>query len=293
MRGNYGIKEHDAVYRRGLVLGLTMAEMCILVIFILLLVLGTWLSSEQARREELEVQVQALRELLPELPAGKDFDTFVNELTLSRKVRAELEAARKRIAELEAAAERGGLPRPISPEAVERTVADGKAFAQMSKIVDPAHGGDLVRQLAQAKSENERLQGQLASQKRILDKIAGGKGTEKPACWATADGKPEYIFDVALTSTGLIVRDRKLPHRAEQQATLPLSSITYEIERAPAIFLQETKALLDWSNAHDCRFFVRVYDLTRGDEKVVYKAHLRTLEDRFYKLEILSEIFRR
>jgi len=110
-----------------------------------------------------------------------------------------------------------------------------------------------------------------------------------PSCWADAEtGRVEYIFDVALTSHGLIVRDRALPHRAEERARLPIA-IDFGRELAPATFLSQAYPLYQWSVEHECRFFVRAFDLTAPSEKATYKHHLRILGQRFYLYEVLDE----
>ena len=49
-------------------------------------------------------------------------------------------------------------------------------------------------------------------------------------------------------------------------------------------FLTSTRPLFEWSKEKECRFFVRVYDLTKLDEKAIYKNRLRDVESHFYKL---------
>ncbi len=53
---------------------------------------------------------------------------------------------------------------------------------------------------------------------------------EMPACWATPDGKPEYTFQVVLTSGGIIVHDNALEHRRDEQASLPIDKIQFDQE---------------------------------------------------------------
>ena len=114
----------------------------------------------------------------------------------------------------------------------------------------------------------------------------------RPKRWAgTRPGKPEYIFDVALTTYGLIIRDRKLPHRKDEQSKLPLDRITFERELTRAQFRAAAKPLYDWSVAHECRFFVRVFDKTADTAKTIYKRHLRYVGERFYPYEELDEQF--
>src|ERR1700690_4003334 len=52
------IFRQSSSYRQGLVLGLTMAEIMILLIFCLLITMATFLKREQTRRQEAEQQVR-------------------------------------------------------------------------------------------------------------------------------------------------------------------------------------------------------------------------------------------
>jgi hypothetical protein len=135
--------------------------------------------------------------------------------------------------------------------------------------------------------ENETLKGQLLN----LTQRLGGRGTEYPPCWVAPNGKPDYIFDVALESNGYIIRDRKLPHRQEEQALLPIQQITFDSEISVGAFSRQTEALLNWSKDHNCRFFVRIYDLTGQQEKDNYKLKERILQQSFYSYEVLNERF--
>lgn len=117
----------------------------------------------------------------------------------------------------------------------------------------------------------------------------GGPGTEHPSCWVAADtGKPEYIFDVTLASGSVLVHDNALPHRAKEQAALPIGQTQFDRNLGLAEFVTVTDALYRWSEAHDCRFFVRIIDKTEGGEKAVYKRELRTVGEHFYYFEDLS-----
>jgi hypothetical protein len=120
---------------------------------------------------------------------------------------------------------------------------------------------------------------------------ASGKGTQFPPCWADeVTGKPEYIFDVSITSAGIVIRDNAIPHRAAEEAQLPIKGIDFGRTLSAASFTAETRPLLDWSSRQDpvCRFFVRLYDLTGPAEKTTFKNGLRTVEGHFYKLLIDS-----
>ena len=148
--------------------------------------------------------------------------------------------------------------------------------------------GDIAKTIVQkkeAETEAERLKGQLANAQQKL--VALGRGTEMPACWADPiTGRPEYLFKIDLTSTGLIIHYQKLPNRVAEQAALPLSMITLDKEVSREVFRSETSPIAQWSIKHQHRFFVLSHDVTRPEEKQVYKTMLRTLEEHFYKLEI-------
>ncbi len=110
-------------------------------------------------------------------------------------------------------------------------------------------------------------------------------------CWSTPDGSPESIFDVALTSKGLIIRDRKLAHRKEEQAKLPPSEFIFDGEISTGQFEQMARRLYAWSVQQECRHWVRAFDKTELTEKMNYKVHLQTVGGRFYFVEIRNEQF--
>ena len=130
------------------------------------------------------------------------------------------------------------------------------------------------------------LSGRLANAEQQL--ASSSRGTEKPACWADQTGKPEYIFDIALNSRSIVIRDNALPNRRSEEAALPLENITFGSELKPDAFRSQTNALFDWSEKEKCRFFVRVFDLTAAFEKDIYKRQLRTVGEHFYYYEDLT-----
>ena len=166
---------------------------------------------------------------------------------------------------------------------LRREILDNLRAAGMEK----EHAAAYLEKLPEMQREQERtIANQRAQIKNLTDRLGGpGKGTEKPPCWAAESGAPEYIFDVRLTSGGLILKDNALPHRAEEQARLPLDIIQFSRTLSPAEFRRQTRALLDWSNTNECRFFVRVYDSTGPAQKSVYKRMLRIAGEHFYYFE--------
>ena len=49
------------------------------------------------------------------------------------------------------------------------------------------------------------------------------------------------------------------------------------------LFLIQTQPLKKWSEAHECHFYVKIYDDTDGDKKKLYQQQLKIVENSFYK----------
>ena len=183
------------------------------------------------------------------------------------------------------------LPQSDSPamlrELEQRLAALMKLEAALTAAVPGAEPAEAVRsitdELQASRAQMTNLQGQMANLRRRLE--GAGKGTEKPACWATPDGRPEYIFDVALQSGGVTVRDNALSHRAEEQRQLPLGSFGFNREVSLNQFRAAAQPLREWSRQHECMFFVRIQDQTGPSQKAVYKQKLRTVGEYFYYYE--------
>jgi len=266
-----------------------MAEIALLVIFVLLLVLGTLLGI-QAR------ELAALKKAVVEYKSIADVQQEVVRL---RKLKVELEAARPESTErrtlpelfrelllLRAVATDAGIAN--TPEALRRALVEAAAARKGHKAI--------ARKVVTVKKKNARLLRTNANLKAQMANLqrqgrAGGRGLDHPPCWATSDGKAEYIFDVALTSRGLIIRDRELPHRVADRAALPIANLVFNTELNPERFLAVTAPLFHWSMQHECRFVVRTFDTTGPAEKLAYKRQMRVVEQRFYKYEELNAPF--
>ncbi len=351
----------DADYRRGVILGLTMGEAILLLLFCLLLALALPLVKEvkdrkvlerdievaSKRVEELDQTNRALTEVvrkLRESAGGKGIDDITKEYVV---MKTQLERAGKKMALLEQkgvafdfiAQQTSGEKPPPTPEGamdVAKAIASKvSAYHQIRDALptsstgqpanqDPAQVKEavtglmekgrqaelsnlgnqaLVAQVRQAEARVKETEAQLVQRDRDLANTsgqlqnlrrqmrAGGRGVEKVPCWATEEGRSENIFDVALTSNGLIVRDRKLPQRQEEQKKLPLEGMVFDHEVSSEKLLSMTLPLFQWSEVHECRFFVRAFDLTAATEKGIYKRRLRIVGDRFYIYEELNEQF--
>lgn len=145
------------------------------------------------------------------------------------------------------------------------------------------------RKAEDADSQVKTLQGRLLNIQQKLS--AEGKGTEKPACWANAvTGKPEYIFEISLKTSSVLIHDNALPHRERQQAQLPLAGLTFDRPLGFSEFRAATRPLFQWSEKERCRFFVHVIDETPAHEKAKYKFALRIVQEHFYTFEDVAQI---
>ena len=284
------ISAQDRFYRRGLVLGFTLAEIMVLIIFALLLAISWHLVAKDKEIDKLKQSLtekeavvakltERTRTLEERVARGDDFDDLFRELEQAKEQQAAKEQANVALREKLEALEQ-------LEKVKEGMKAAGLDDSQVKEFVENTLG-----KLAETERRADRLEGQLRNLQRKLGGL--GKGTEMPACWASQETeKPEYIFNTALTSNGIIVRDNALPHRAAQQAQLPLQAMVFEKELPPNRFRAMSRAVFEWSKKKGCRFFVRVYDLTKDKEKLIYKRHLRTVGDHFYIYEVLDSTFR-
>jgi len=270
----------------GLVLGLTMAETVILIVFVLLLAMTVLLGRETDLREDVEQKLEQLESIqgtLDEL--GLSPEAARDVLASGTRDRYAAENWRTLLRALDEESDPQTAP---SPEAVasqaqaHETLTDAlretgirgitavlNAMTTLAEIVKISHAAGLT--LADAKE-------------RIADtEVGDGRGTDHPSCWTDNDNTVAYLFDVALVDAGYILQPARAPQHEPKRASLPLSRIRTGRLLSSTEFREQTRELLEWSVANECRFFVRAFDLTAADQKEVYKDRMRTLESRFYK----------
>ena len=282
----------DRHFRRGVVLGLTMAEILLLLTFLLMLLLASQITKEREAKEEAEIraanaaeeleQLRPVAELIQRMGAGalditKEYVRAEKDLAMAIKRLEDAEAA---LALVEEAREQHDPETPVS-EVIESFRKD----ALLGRAVEQSGGSaeKLLESAAVCRTELSSCQGQAAYLNRRLNEQIGGFGL--PPCWADENGRIQYIFDAVLTDGGIVLKDNKVPGREEDQAALPLSSMTYGEGMEHERFASASQPLLKWSDEHECRFYVRLYDGfdTGGRER--YKNLRRTVEGYFYILD--------
>lgn len=235
-----------------------MAEVGILIIFVLLLLIGLDRLFMRRSRENNEIATAVRGALgLPSSSRSEEIERLVRSLRDSAD----------------------------TPEGRSRLITAQTALEEMQRVRDEIIAKDgsetLAKEIERQTYRIANQEGQLQRYESQLKKAGLGKG-ERP-CWVKPDGTIEYLYDVVLSSTGIRMRGYDYPHRRQERSTLPLPTTDPNETLSMDEFLRRTAPLYNTSVAQNCRFFVVVYDGTGETEKEIYKKELRTVEGHFYK----------
>ena len=310
----------DALYRRGVVLGLTMAELLLLLLFVLMLAMSLLvrdrteeIARQQERLDQRNSEIAALSERLDQLvrtnPSQQSYSDVFRELVLVREQRnlaqQKVAALQEKVEQAEQKAEQAQREAELV-EAVERALGEIPSADQITDVLtERAQAERIIESAREAglPTDDEALQQALeeaGAMREALSDAAGaaetaeerlayfkrrhGLSNEMPPCWIHPKTKrAEYIYDVVLEQSGIIVFARDLPHRREDKKSLPLGAIETRTQLSPGTFARNVSPLYRWSVEQECRFYVRVFDRTPADAKQRYKILLRRVEGYFYK----------
>ena len=278
-----------AQYRRGTVLGLTVAEVFILLLFLLMLAFlvltNDWQQQQLEWEEHQQPMLNRLQEVLPLVASNPEawaeavaeFEAPEEIVTLSRQKR---EAERQR------------------DEAERILVQQNVARLEAEEARDQAIA-------ARQEAEQKRDQAVAATQAAQDDlRVLREKG-QNPPCWYSkvpdrSGGereKPFYTLNVAVLDDGMVLRPEPLPpggveddngstFRQEADA-LQLDAIPYGAPLTDSEVIQRLQHIHDAGKgaevrSYSCIFWVRVWDLTSEDAKERWKtAHDTILEGMF------------
>lgn len=295
-------------YRRGLVLGLTLAETLLLILFLLLLVYTTLLQTRErviveqdARLAELNVQLgSGLTRLVDTLTQGGSSKLDPHELSL-RLERLTQDMARLSVLEDEVDAYQRIVSTPeeatriadafneykipLSPQQVlDEQIAQAEAAeGSVTDLTNPhnLNEPEAPTTLNDALAALDRMSGQLAYFQRIADSKEGN-GLTLPPCWQR-NSQIVYTYDALLLDSGLrlsINDSRDGMDMAGMRANGSEPPIDSVISRQQ--FLERTRGMFEWSIAQRCRFYVRIVDGTSAQNKAGYKQTRTTVENHFY-----------
>jgi cell division protein FtsB len=294
--------------RRGLVLGLTLAEILLLLLFLLLLVLGSQIRTWRDRYEQLDQSLEEIKPLQQALMDGGAVDVngvheLVARLQNLQKTEQELSKLKTENADLAKQSEllkslglgsddklrnvAGAVKRaseidPNDPPALLKRALDvidrlgaSTQPGQVKPLSEMVAGPELEQKLAALETERDQLRRERNNLMR-----GPGNGLTYPSCWTTSAGQTEYIFDVTFADTGLQVRNAS-PPRANDKAWDLVGQFARETMIDERIFISATKKLFEWSKGQNCRFYAIVRDAT-GNNKARYKHLQEMVQGNFY-----------
>lgn len=296
MTDSYG--EFDKPYRRGLILGLSLAELFLILIFLLLLVaIGAvqFLEEEklvlEEEKEELHDQLIAIYEQVGDEITVEVFGEFIERTSDYQKTLDKIESLEKEREKLR-------------DELVKKEEEIEKAEKEVEKAEKEAEKAEkeveeTKSELAEANEENEKKEQVIGGYEKA------GRG-QNPPCWYVevpdGDGglrqKHVKIFDVIIKDYSFKVTWNDISKnyteaevRKGDETALPYVNPAFfnrdlREDKFTAIF-SDFREVADKKLIHDykCRFMVNVRDQTSKDNKDGYKHNLSVVESIFYKHE--------
>ena len=276
-------------FPRGLVLGLTMAETAILIIFVLLLALTVLLAHEAGRRQAAERDLERFSEIKRILlETDLDAEQMLASIQAGMVAQRDADNWRELVRDLE---QRIPDPSPDAivshldeaREALDRDAAN-KIFNELLNEAGLQPTPETQSDLAEILTATREAGLAVDDVREAIGELqVGGGGSDHPSCWDDADSTEAYLFDVALTDEGFVLRTAAAPQHSHKRELLPLDRVETDRTLTVEEFLAQTRSVYEWSVQRDCRFFVRAFDLTGANQKELYKTRMRTLESRFYK----------
>ena len=293
--------EPESSYRRGTVFGLTVAEIFILLIFLILLALLGLANHWEEKNKEYEDERKGREQLLDEWRDVIEFRRPDEIRTLIRKA-PELERENVDLRE-----ERDAL-RTQRDELERQLGVPGEELKALQRL--RGENTTLSRENEKLREERDELERRMETARRDADdarkELRIQRKGEKPPCWyetvPTGDGgtreKPQYTFDIAVYDDAMVVRRHPVPSGgAEDDGGPPYSEEAERLDlddRIPyhtRLSYEEVKKFMEpirdlgWDGkvrSYPCIFWVKVWDKTSPDAKARWQhAHYRVLEELF------------
>ncbi len=291
----------DKPYRRGLVLGLSLAETFLILLFLLLLASIGLVSLAQEELVEAKNENQELRDGLEAI-----YDVAGGKITIEEFTRLVRDASAKQKLIRENQELRDGLSAISEAAGEEITVEELSRLAKDASSLQTLLGENeaLTKQLEAEQNRLSKARDKIARQEQIIEEYA--KKGQDPPCWfvkvADADAvggireRHVKIFDVKIEDTSFIVRwhdnsninleihkgnEYALPTVEIDDLNVRLSAARFSEIFMPFLIAGETKKIHNYK----CRFMADVYDSTSPNNKSGYKRNLKVLENIFYKFE--------
>jgi hypothetical protein len=241
-------------YRRGVILGLTLAEVLILLVFLLLLSSSALLAHRDDEIRIAEAKLAryetALAPFTRDAKAnGADLDTNALISRLERasdyeRMARDLEATSSALAAARTAAvksdhELAELQKRLDGLTVEQKALTAKAADDDAMVAllerTSAHGDTpaeklrhVLEQAAWQASLDGNLTGQNTQMRAELSRLKGNGGSGLPYCWTTVDGHPIYMLRIELRDDGVIAHELNARPKPDDPAWGMLEAVPRE-----------------------------------------------------------------
>jgi hypothetical protein len=296
-------------YRRGVVLGFTVAEIILLILFALLLALAGLLLNN---RKDVE-RANAINDR---------FDSIISSLNLSnsslvlKKINDVLDENidyQRKIKEIENKLRVQSLPDDVYAEIraqkIDLTTKEGKqkfldiltsALAAQKEF--KKNGGEVSKHFESACRAGFQLSEVLGKDKKpgdILDKVKDSNARSEywqsqaarcglagvlPPCYRESNNEPiPYLYDARIKSDGVVLINT-VPEKYKARFNSDFPNLPQENTTLSLInFSSSTSQFLKFGEKNSCRFYVVAYDDTLAHEKDRLKQLLKAIEGNFYK----------
>jgi len=261
-------RNDQAEYRRGMVLGLTMAEITILLIFLLMFAAAAAGSHAAGSSVNLEQDLQGrLKRAEAEILSQRErADRAENELGKARQrseqFSSERDGLRTRVGELEA------INRTLDRD-LEILRAERDRLARLlQEIARQIWSGSGVPDDRAVTGIRRRLDELLE-----IERVNSGRnsgiplGSGLPHCWRTVSGEVEFILRVFMHDGGrVVVQERQPKARPSDAVWARLATMPRNREIAMREFRAAVEPILADARAKGCRYAVEAIDKTTNKQ---------------------------
>lgn len=297
-------------YRCGVVLGLTLAEVLVLLVFLLLLSMSALLlrrDREQAAMTERLGRYAVLLQPVTEALASRGIVTEDTDRLASLIERGgEADSLRSQLAEASRTLEAARLDRErqegemlrlkeMAREAtrVSKAAAERDVLAAILERVAALPSQPLAERLervvqkaAALDSATANLTGQNAQMRTELARLKGNGGSGLPYCWALPDGRSQFMLKVEMQDTGVVVFDITPRARPADPAWPLLDGVARGRLMPMSEFIALTSPLQARSASERCHYAIQVVDGTGVTNKPGYKQSMGRLWSVFMIREV-------
>ena len=250
--------------RRGVVLGLTIAEIILLILFALLLAMTGVLIKKQAAIKvqfEAEASAKVMTQMLSPVISAKLMSMGI-DVTKS-------DGENRLLAILNAA--EALMKSPVKDQ--NRLDQACKAGIELQNALGKnLNAADLIKSAQQLSKDLETLR---------MEAAKCNSTAIPPPCYEKAGGESTvFIYDARVTAAGIILNN-VLPERYRTRFEADFSNPP-PVNKAltNAEFKTATNRFATYGKSNSCKFYVKVYDETSGN-KEKFRASLKTIEDNF------------